>query len=97
MLFKRFLDLNRDGEPVNASSFSKNRQRLLDADAARAFLGEVVLEARRRRLLSRDHLTVDRTMFQAWATHTSYRPRDGLPPRDAPPDDGSRGAALGGC
>lgn len=77
LLFKWFLDLNVDEEPFDASTFSKNRERLLEADVARAFLAEVVAEARRRRLLSADHFSVDGTLLDAWASMKSYRPRDG--------------------
>ena len=52
LLFKWFLDLNVSDEPFDASSFSKNRDRLLEHDVSRAFSAEVVAEARRRRLLS---------------------------------------------
>ena len=76
LLFKWFLDLNISDEPFDASTFSKNRERLLAADVARAFFAEVVAEARRRRLLSADHFTVDGTLLEAWASLKSYRPRD---------------------
>ena len=49
LLFKWFLDLNVSDEPFDASSFSKNRDRLLEHDVSRAFSAEVVAEARRRR------------------------------------------------
>lgn len=87
LLFKWFLDLNVDDEPFDASTFSKNRERLLEADAARAFLAEVVAEARRRRLLSADHFSVDGTLLEAWASLKSYRPRDGS---GEPPAGGGR-------
>jgi transposase len=76
LLFKWFLDLNVSDEPFDASSFSKNRERLLEHDVSRAFFAEVVAEARRRRLLSADHFTVDGTLLEAWASLKSYRPRD---------------------
>ena len=76
LLFKWFLDLNVADEPFDASTFSKNRARLLEVDAARAFLAEVVAEARRRRLLSAEPFTVDGTLLEAWASIKSYRPRD---------------------
>jgi transposase len=81
LLFKWFLDLNIEDEPFHPTTFTKNRERLLEADAARVFLKEVVQEARRRRLLSPDHFTVDGTLLEAWASHKSYRPRDEGPPR----------------
>ena len=91
LLFKWFLDLNVDEEPFDPSSFSKNRERLLEAEVARAFLGEVVAEARRRRLLSEDHFSVDRTLLEAWASLKSYRPRDEQEP---PPGTGGRNAEV---
>ena len=57
ILFKWFLDLNVEDEPFHPTTFTKNRERLLEADAARVLLKEVVREARRRRLLSADHFT----------------------------------------
>ena len=85
LLFKWFLDLNISDEPFDASSFSKNRERLLAADVARAFFAEVVAEAKRRRLLSAEHFTVDGTLLEAWASLKSYRPREGQEP---PPGGG---------
>ena len=81
LLFKWFLDLNVEDEPFHPTTFTKNRERLLDADAARVLLKEVVREARRCRLLSADHFSVDGTLLEAWASHKSYRPRDERPPR----------------
>ena len=64
LLFEWFLDLNISDEPFDASTFSKNRERLLAADVARAFFAEVVAEAKRRRLLSAEHFTVDGTLLE---------------------------------
>ena len=86
LLFKWFLDLNISDEPFDASTFSKNRARLLEVDAARAFFAEVVAEARRRRLLSAEHFTVDGTLLEAWASLKSYHPRDD----QDPPSGGGR-------
>ena len=86
LLFKWFLDLNISDEPFAASSFSKNRERLLAADAAHACFAEVVAEAKRHRLLSAEHFTVDGTLLEAWASLKSYRPRD----RQEPPRGGGR-------
>ncbi len=86
LLFKWFLDLNISDEPFNATTFSKNRERLLAASVARAFFAEVVAEARRCRLLSADHFTVDGALLEAWASLKSYRPRDD----QDPPSGGGR-------
>lgn len=90
LLFKWFLDLNIADPGFDASSFSKNRERLLSHDVARAFLVEVVAEARRRHLLSAEHFTVDGTLLEAWASLKSYRDRDD----QDPPAGGGRNQAV---
>ena len=77
LLFKWFLGLNIMDPAFDASTFSKNKQRLLDHRVAHEFLGAVVAEARRRKLLSEDHFTVDGTLLEAWASLKSFRPKDG--------------------
>ena len=73
------------------SVFSKNRQRLLDADAAREFLLAVVEQAREQRLLSEEHFSVDGTPLEAWASVKSFRARDSEAGDDElPPGDGGR-------
>ena len=86
LLFKWFLDLNVEDEPFHPTTFTKNSERLLEADAARVLLKEVVKEARRRRLLSADHFSDDGTLLDAWASHKRYRPRD----EQGPPKGGGR-------
>ena len=76
LLFKWFLDRNVDDPAFDASTFSKNQERLLQHDVARQFLAAVTAEAERRQLLSSDHFTVDGTLLQAWASLKSVRPRD---------------------
>lgn len=90
LLFKWFLDLNISDRGFDPSTFSKNRQRLLEHDVTGLFFREVVREARRRQLLSRDHFTVDGTLLDAWASVKSYRPRDD----DEAPRGGGRNAAV---
>ena len=77
LLFKWFLDLNITDPAFDASSFSKNKERLLEHEVAREFLTVVLGEARRRRLLSEDHFTVDGTLLEAWASLKSFHPKDG--------------------
>lgn len=76
LLFKWFLDQNIDTPAFDASTFSKNRERLLAHDVARQFFEAVLEEARRRDLLSEEHFTVDGTLLEAWASMKSVRPRD---------------------
>ena len=77
LLFKWFLDLNITDPAFDASTFSKNKERLLEHEVAREFLAVVLGEARRRRLLSEDHFTVDGTLLEAWASLKSFHPKDG--------------------
>ncbi len=77
LLFKWFLDMNIIDPAFDASTFSKNKERLLEHDIARKFLGRVISEARNRKLLSEDHFTVDGTLLEAWASLKSFRPKDG--------------------
>jgi transposase len=87
LLFRFFLDLNLDEDAFDASSFAKNKQRLLEADVARRFFEGVVQQAKAGRLLSPEHFTVDGTLLEAWASLKSFRPK-GEGPRDRrPPDD----------
>ena len=60
LLFKWFLDLNISDAGFDASTFSKNRERLLEHEVAAHFFAAVVDEARRQQLLSSEHFTVRR-------------------------------------
>jgi IS5 family transposase len=62
------------------TTFSKNRDRLLDGDVATAFFDAVLIHADTARLLSDEHFTVDGTLLEAWASQKSFRPRDEDPP-----------------
>ena len=64
------------------TTFTKNRDRLLDGDIAAAFFEAVLIHADTARLLSDEHFTVDGTLLEAWASHKSFRPRDEEPPAD---------------
>lgn len=65
-----------DDEVWDHSTFSKNRDRLLEHDVVPALFDEVVRLADRQGLLSKDHFSVDGTLIQAWASHKSFRPKD---------------------
>jgi transposase len=86
LLFKWFLDLNISDPAFDPTTFSKNRQRLLEHDVARQFFAAVLEEARQQQLLSDDHFTVDGTLLEAWASLKSFRPKDD----DPEPPAGSR-------
>jgi len=94
LLFKWFLDMNVDDMPFDASSFAKNKERLLKADVAGRFFEEVLGVAREAELLSDEHFTVDGTLIEAWASMKSFRPKD--EPTDGPLDPGNDGVSFRG-
>lgn len=87
LLYRWFLDMGMAEEGFDASTFSRNRQRLLDHDVAKLFFVEVVEAARKARLLSHEHFTVDGTLIEAWASLKSFKPKDGSKDKQEPPDD----------
>jgi transposase len=91
ILFRWFIGLHMD-EPVwNHSTFSKNRDRLIESDIALSFLKSVLEKAKEECLLSDEHFSVDGTLLEAWASLKSFRPKDEpSPPPDSPPSDGGR-------
>lgn len=77
LLFKWFLDLPIDAAAFDATTFSKNRERLLGHEIADRFFAAVVAQAKLRRYVSSDHFSVDGTLLEAWASHKSFKPKDG--------------------
>ena len=88
LLFRWFVGLKIDDRVWDASSFSKNRDRLLEADVVREFLATLLGLGRVKRLLSADHFSVDGTLIEAWASMKSFRRKDGS---DEPPGPGRNG------
>ena len=78
LLFRWFVGLSMDDGVWDASTFSKNRERMLEGDIAEAFFQGVLGEARAGQLLSDEHFTVDGTLLEAWASHKSFRPVDAV-------------------
>jgi hypothetical protein len=68
--------LGLDESVWDHSSFSKNQERLIETDVAAKFLAEVLEQAKRKKLLSKDHFSVDGTLIQSWASLKSFKPRD---------------------
>jgi transposase len=85
LLFRWFVGLNADDAVWDATVFTKNRDRLLQADVAKQFLAQVVAQAGARGLTSDEHFTVDGTLLEAWASVKSFQPKE---KRTPPPDDG---------
>jgi transposase len=93
LLFRWFVGLGMNDAVWDATSFSKNRERLLSGDVAQAFFAAVVDGARRLRLLSDDRFTVNGTLIDAWASEKSYQPKAGPPPAKGN-GSGHRGEVL---
>jgi len=86
LLFRWFVGLNADDEVWDASTFSKNRDRLLEADVAKEFLAQIVAQAGAKGLTSDEHFTVDGTLLEAWAGAKSFQAKQSkpTPPADDP-------------
>lgn len=83
LLFRWFLDLSIDDESFDATTFTKNRERILKEEFVGEFFRTVVEQARKRRFLSDEHFTVDGTMIEANASMKSFKPKNW--PKDPPP------------
>jgi transposase len=77
LLFRWFVGLGVDEPAWDHSSFSKNRDRLLQGEIAAKFLAAVMAQPKVKRLLSSDHFSVDGTLLEAWASIKSFRRKDG--------------------
>jgi transposase len=75
LLFRWFVGIGVDDAAWDHSTFSKNRDRLLEGDVAARLLNAVVSQPRVKRLLSTDHFSVDGTLIGAWASMKSFRPK----------------------
>ena len=89
ILFRWFVGLGMDDRVWTPTTFTKNRERLLDGDIAAAFFKAVLLQADTAALLSDEHFTVDGTLLEAWASHKSFQRKDPPAPPSAPPAGGS--------
>lgn len=88
LLFRWFVGLGIDDAVWDASTFCHNRDRLLEAEVSAMLLRGVVEHRKVRRLISRDHFSVDGTLIEAWASMKSFRPKGykkGGDDGDAPP------------
>src|SRR5580693_3633812 len=77
--FRWFVGLTLNEAVWEASTFSKNRERLLDGEIAQEFLHAVLDQARRKHWLSDERFVVDGTLIEAWASKKSYQPKDDPP------------------
>jgi len=83
LLFRWFVGMEMDEAVWNHAVYSKNRERLLNEEIAESFFQRVLERA--RPYMSDEHFTVDGTLIEAWASHKSFRPKDGT---GKPPEPG---------
>jgi transposase len=95
LLFKWFLDLPIDAPAFDPTTFTKNRERLLEAEIADRFFAAVVGQAKLRRYVSSEHFSVDGTLLEAWASHKSFKPKDGSGPPAASGGATARSTSVG--
>jgi len=86
MLYRWFVGLSMDDAAWDHSTYTKNRDRLIEHEVVRALFERVMQQAGEAQLLSDEHFSVDGTLIRAWASHKSFVPKDGAPP----PSSGSR-------
>ncbi len=80
MLFRWFVGLGMEDAAWDHSTYTQNRDRLIDHDAIRTLFGRVMDQAAEAKLLSSEHFSVDGTLIRAWASLKSFVPKDGPPP-----------------
>lgn len=88
LMFRWFVGLGVDDPVWVPTVFTKNRDRLLDAEVAAKFMSAVLAHREVKPLLSNEHFSVDGTLVEAWASLKSFRARDGS---DEPPGPGRNG------
>jgi transposase len=94
LLFRWFLGMTTDEPGFVQSTFSKNRERLLEHEVAPRFFAEVLRQARAEKLLSEEHFTVDGTLIESLASLKSVRRKDA--DRGGPIDPDNQGVDFHG-
>lgn len=94
LLFRWFVGLGLDDPAWDHSTFSKNRDRLLEGEIAAKFLAAVLAQPKVKRLLSTDHFSVDGTLIEAWASMKSFKPKVAEGDDPPPPTSGGRNAEV---
>jgi transposase len=90
LLFRWFVGLGIEDPAWDATTFTKNRDRLLEGDTAAQFLAAVLAQDKVKALLSSEHFSVDGTLLEAWASLKSFRPKDGSGEPSDPGRNGER-------
>ena len=90
LLFRWFVGLGIEDPVWDATTFTKNRDRLLEGAVAQQFLAAVLAQDKVKRLLSSEHFSVDGTLLEAWASPKSFQPNDGSGEPPGPGRNGER-------
>jgi len=77
LLFRWFCGLSPDATVWDATTFTKNRERLQQGDVFERFMTALLRHPKVEPLLSNEHFSVDGTLIEAWASHKSFKPKDG--------------------
>ena len=77
LLFRWFVGLSPDDRVWDATTFTKNRERLQRGEVLQKFMAKLLDHPEVKPLLSDDHFSVDGTLIEAWASHKSFKPKDG--------------------
>lgn len=77
LLYRWFVGLSPDDPVWDATTFTKNRERLQDGEVFETFMAKLLNHPQVKPLLSDEHFSVDGTLIEAWASHKSFRPKDG--------------------
>jgi transposase len=80
MLFRWFVGLGMEDAAWDHSTYTQNRDRLIEHEVVKALFGQVMQQAEDAKLLSCEHFSVDGTLIRAWASHKSFVPKNGPPP-----------------
>lgn len=77
LLFRWFVGLAPDAAVWDATTFTKNRERLQASEVFERFMAALLRHPKVEPLLSDEHFSVDGTLIEAWASHKSFKPKDG--------------------
>lgn len=87
LLFRWFVGLGIDDPVWVPTVFTKNRDRLMDADVAAKFMEQLLAHKEVRKLLSDEHFSVDGTLIEAWASMKSFQPKSDATAPEKPDGD----------
>src|ERR1700759_1493638 len=77
LLYRWFVGLAPDDPVWDPTTFTKNRTRLETGEVFAEFMAKLLNHPEVKPLLSSEHFSVDGTLIEAWASHKSFRPKDG--------------------